>query len=310
MLCDCRAKKEIVKLNVEVDECNSKFETIEKKLYEVLQEKNNAQGQTKKAEERLSSATATIKKYVTDAAQRDAVIDELQKKLFRAQHDPMEMAQQVGVSLKSLEKVKRALSRRPLLSNVVVDCSTDKTTRRYLTRVANCITPVVEAVCSRPKFKDNKADVSGVASMVLRKLAHKRTRKVGDVRHTGKRARRKLDFDLHKEFLGRDLVTFLEELAKSWRESFRVGEREVAGRILQLTLAGIPARRGRVSDWLGPMFFNEEVPIESGSNVRLLKDTKAVKFRNRYATTSLGMYLPNMYTSLTFAFTCTLLTQI
>jgi len=53
---------------------------------------------------------------------------------------------------------------------------------------------------------------------------------------------------------------------------------------------------GRVSDWLGPKYFNDDVDLTSGCRVRLLKQTDKAKFRNSYEHTCLGMSCVSAYT--------------
>ena len=223
------------------------------------------------------------------------MIEELEGHLARMKHDPVALSQQLGVSPTSLEKVKRACSTGALLTNSVRNCTPTENsqsyTNKHLNKVSACIGPAIAKLCEMSKFADNKGDAHGVAQLILNKLGRKRARKVGDTR-TKAKARRKLDFHMHRRVLGKDLCDFLGELATSWRQAFRLGEREAADRILQLTLVAIPAKRKRVSDWLGPMFFNEELPVEAGSNIRLVRKSDRFKgkyrFRNRYTSTSLS----------------------
>ena len=41
-------------------------------------------------------------------------------------------------------------------------------------------------------------------------------------------------------------------------------------------------RSGRVTEWLGPSYFNEEVPIVAGCPVRIMRDKDPAAFRNTY----------------------------
>ena len=81
---------------------------------------------------------------------------------------------------------------------------------------------------------------------------------------------------------------FLSDMAASWKQARRNHDREAAARILQITLKGIPKGTGRVSDWLGPMYFNDVRPVQSGCRVRVLKTSDNAKFRNDFANTTLG----------------------
>ena len=112
---------------------------------------------------------------------------------------------------------------------------------RFLKRVEKTLTPVIEKICSGPKFKNGKTDVAGVAAMVLGKIAR------------GKSSRRKLKFGSQRpRGVTVELDSLLKELAGRWRHAFRDYDRDTSARLLQLTLKAIPRGTGRVSDWLGP----------------------------------------------------------
>ena len=219
--------------------------------------------------------------------------------------DPVELAKKVGVSPNSIKKIESNCGRRSgdLRSFKEQDCSSPAAGERnyYQERVARCLTPSLQKICQMPKFKQNGEDVSGVARLLLKKLSSdndsagdnsvKGTPRWRRKRRHKYKASRKLDFDGHRHIIGKELDGVLRELGESWRTTFRAGERDAAARILQMTLTSIPQRRGRVSDWLGPMYFDEVLPVERNSNIRLLNkaDIKSgTKFRNRYTNTSLG----------------------
>ena len=84
-----------------------------------------------------------------------------------------------------------------------------------------------------------------------------------------------------------DLDKYLREVAKSWRTLRRSNDRDTATLMLQVALASIPRRSGRVSEWLGPAYFDEELPISQGCQVRILRDADHAKFRNAYKYTKL-----------------------
>ena len=67
-----------------------------------------------------------------------------------------------------------------------------------------------------------------------------------------------------------ELDNFLREVAKSWRTLRRSNDRDTATLMLQLALVSIPRRSGRVAEWLGPAYFDEELPITRGCQVRIL----------------------------------------
>ena len=84
-----------------------------------------------------------------------------------------------------------------------------------------------------------------------------------------------------------DLDMYLREVAKSWRTLRRKNDRDMATLLLQLALASIPKRSGRVSEWLGPSYFDEELPITRGCQVRILREADPAKFRNAYKYTKI-----------------------
>ena len=84
-----------------------------------------------------------------------------------------------------------------------------------------------------------------------------------------------------------DLDIFLKDVADSWRTSMRAKDRHRANTILQLALAAIPRRSGRVTKWLGPSYFDEVLPIVAGARVRILRGSDPATFRNAYKTTRL-----------------------
>lgn len=52
--------------------------------------------------------------------------------------------------------------------------------------------------------------------------------------------------------------------------------------MVQLALSAIPRGTGRVAEWLGPAYFDEELPITAGSTVRILRQDDPASFRNPY----------------------------
>lgn len=190
------------------------------------------------------------------------------------------LSQMLGVSPSSLTRVEKAAKLGTLCSEITGHAGTPPKGKRsrFLERVVTELTPAIEKICEYPKFQDGQSDSSGVASMILGKIARNKSRK--------SKSRRQLKFGTP---LGEcpELDSLLKDLAKSWRSAFRNQDRPAANRLLQMTVACIPSRRGRVSDWLGPHYFNEEVKVVSTSPIRLLKTTDTAKFRNGYTNTSL-----------------------
>ena len=217
----------------------------------------------------------------------------------------------MGVSPTALKKVKRAVSKGALRSNTLNDATPPAPGERnyFLERVVSSITPAVLKVCSIPEFRNSNKDPEGVARLVLRRIAgHKGRKMAGKIRiGTKRKVKKRLDFD--NDAISPDLDSLLKEMASSWKVAMRNHDRNSAARILQITLQAIPCRHGvcsgcmyastvcnlshtlagRVSDWLGPDYFDDEVDVVSGCPVRVLKITDKAKFRNSYEHTCLGM---------------------
>ena len=84
-----------------------------------------------------------------------------------------------------------------------------------------------------------------------------------------------------------DLKRLLGELATSWRSARRALDKHTANKILQLALTAIPRRLGRVTEWLGPDFFDDVLPVTAGCRVRILRNKDTAGFRNAYKITNL-----------------------
>ena len=196
-------------------------------------------------------------------------------------HSVVGLSQMLGVSPSSMTQVERAAKEGTLCSDITGDASTPQKGQRsrFLERVVTELTPAIEKICEYPKFLDGQSDSRGVASMILGKIARKKSRTA--------KSRRKLKYGNRPLGVCDELDSLLKELAISWRSAFRNHDRPAAKRLLQMTVSSIPSRRGRVSDWLGPQYFNEEVEVVSGSPIRLLKDSDQAKFRNGYTHTTL-----------------------
>ena len=78
------------------------------------------------------------------------------------------------------------------------------------------------------------------------------------------------------------LDAHLKEVAESWRSYKRLHDRDTATLLVQLALSAIPRGSGRIAEWLGPAYFDEELPITAGSEVRILRHDDSASFRNGY----------------------------
>ena len=157
------------------------------------------------------------------------------------------LASMLGVSFESMAKVQKASKRGSLTSSMLDSAQTTTTKARdqpeFLKRVTSTLTPIVEQVCSYPKFADGKSDPGGVASMILGKIARAKSAK----------CKRKLKYDRPKG-VSVELDAVLKEFGEAWRTVRRNQDRDASARVLQLALKAIPPRKGRVTDWLGPRY--------------------------------------------------------
>jgi len=225
---------------------------------------------------RLKVERDEMKKTLKAMTDLDASIEEA-----TSGHSVVGLSQMLGVSPSSMTQVERAAKLGTLCSEITGNASTPPKGQRsrFLERVATELTPAIEKICEYPKFQNGQSDSSGVASMILGKIARKKSKK--------SKSRRQLKFGNRPMGVCPELDSLLQDMAKSWRSAFRNQDRPAADRLLQMTVACIPSRRGRVSDWLGPHYFNEEVEVVSSSPIRLLKATDTAKFRNGYTNTTL-----------------------
>ena len=157
----------------------------------------------------------------------------------------VDLASVIGVSPIKMGKVLQASKRGSLSTELMENAATTATKYdekpAFIKRVEATLTPLVEHICSIPKFKAGQADSGGVASMILGKIARKKSAK----------CKRRLDYGRPKQITA-ELDACLKELGVAWRTAFREHDRDLSARLLQLTLKTIPPRSRRVSDWLGP----------------------------------------------------------
>ena len=157
----------------------------------------------------------------------------------------VDLASVIGVSPNKMAKVVNASKRGSLSTELMDNAETNATNcdnkPAFLKRVAATLTPLVEHFCAIPKFKSGQSDMGGVASMILGKIARKKSSK----------CKRRLNYGRPKQVTP-ELDTVLKELAVAWRTAFRDHDRDLSARLLQLTLKTIPAHSGVVTQWLGP----------------------------------------------------------
>ena len=266
-------------LRNEVEEANEQRSQLLRRMQqETAEARHNFKTQTDRLRE---EAVAKLREQGEIHAR---VQSELEKKIEKARAvlNPLHVADVLGVSPKSMEKVKAASRKGSLVearrSSDRASKSDAKARNRFHERIASSLTPVMKRICSMPKFgSHSKSDAATVAEILLKKIS--KTRK--------KPIRRRL-FGI-----GPELKSFLHEMGKEWRTAFRNYDRAAADTLLQCTLKAIPKRSGYVAQWLGPEIFNEELPVSPGSPVRILEPQKKstcnpVRFRNGYQHSKLG----------------------
>jgi len=174
---------------------------------------------------------------------------------------------------------------------------------RFLEDVARAYTPIIEKMCSIPTF-NSESKPRRVLQKVVQRVARKR--KGQAIAHSRLGSKRKLVFNMkesasskppkpsHSTIVDENTDQFLRDMAKTWRQHRRNNDRSAAAVVVQLTLRGIPKVPGRVSDWLGPKYFDEVLPITRGCRLRVLKKSdydQGTRFRNKFENTTLGSVL-------------------
>ena len=179
--------------------------------------------------------------------------------------------------------------------------SSESTRDRFLENVGRAYTPIVRKILTRPQFS-GESSPGRVLQKVVQRFSKKR--KGTATVHGRRKSMRKLIFNTpavgdnkhHNHSTSQPLLdehteAFLMNMASTWRQHRRNHDREAAATVLQLTLKAIPKGTGRVSDWLGPKYFDEIDAVTAGCAVRLLKKediAQGVKFRNSYEHSGLG----------------------
>ena len=206
---------------------------------------------------------------------------------------PTGLANLLHLSPNSKEAVSKATKRGVLRTDT--SASPGERRNQFMESVAAAYTPIIEKVVSTPTFQ-------GVSrpKRVLEQVVHRiSTKRKGAAIIHGRRRVRKLILNAAKLpkkkpnaepecKIGVHTDKFLSEMGTSWRQARRNNDRDGAARILQISLKAIPKGTGRVSDWLGPKFFDEVKPITTGCRVRILRESDHSKFRNVYKNSCLG----------------------
>jgi len=228
---EVEAQKKLKAVEVEAQK---KLKAVGDHLCELQEEKARLQGAYDKEKSLRAHEAAATQSALQDAMSGKNVVG---------------LASMLGVSPKSLDKVENASKRGSLQTTMFEDASTPAEKVRdqnsFVKRIAATLTPVVERVCAAPKFMNGKTDVGGVASLILGKIARKKSQK----------SKRRLNFDARPRGVSPDLDSLLKEMAEAWRDAWRNHNRDASARILQLTLKAIPQRTGRVTSWLGPRYY-------------------------------------------------------
>ena len=202
----------------------------------------------------------------------------------KALKTPLGLAKALELSPGTQKKVSVS-SYSGLLRGTGIKHALENPRKRFVGRIKRSLTPLVKTICSFPKFEDGKTDIAGVAQLILKKIMKscKTQRSLfdeGAKTEDSKRSGRISD----------ELHAFLQEMGSRWRHEMFAHDRDAARQIEEITLKAIETRSrkklGRVTDWLGPKYFDSIVPITLYSEVRILNPTDTrTKFRNACAGT-------------------------
>lgn len=111
--------------------------------------------------------------------------------------------------------------------------------------VVNSLAPIIEKVCSIPKFANNTSDAPGVAMQVLERVGRVTGRFAASRSNQLRKTKRKIQFDKDKgDCISPQLHETLCELGRSWQQLMTNHDRDGATLVLQMTLKAIPKRSG------------------------------------------------------------------
>ena len=256
--------------------------------------------------ESASRVTRLEKEVIAIKHERDEVVAALKEvtldrdRAVAAMNDvdtPTGLANLLHLSPASKEAVSKATKRG--VARTDKSASPGEKRNGFMENVGAAYTPIIEKLVSTPTFQ-GVARPKRVLEQVVHRLSAKR--KGAAIIHGRRVSKRKLilnpaklpkkkpkeepqcKIDAHTD-------KFLSEMGTSWRQARRNNDRDGAARILQITLKAIPRGTGRVSDWLGPKYFDEVKPITTGCRVRILRETDPAKFRNLYENSCLGAWV-------------------
>ena len=224
--------------------------------------------------QRAESAQATLSQRLRD--------DECAKQTLKT---PLGLAKALELSPGTQEKVSLNTYSGGLLRGNGIKHALENPKKKFVGRIKRCLTPLVKTICSFPKFEDGKTDIAGVAKLILNRIIKscKTQRTLFD---DGVKTQKTKPNDFR---ISDELHSFLQEMGSRWRAHMFAHDRDAAREIEGIALKAIGNKKrnvGRVTDWLGPKYFDSIVPITLYSEVRILNpQDKKTKFRNPCAGT-------------------------
>lgn len=273
----------VVRMRQERDDLLCRLQSREKELVRQGLELKSMRQEIKEGRKREE---AMVEDLTQAEFERDAVQAQVKT--------PVGLAKLLQLSPKSCERVAAAAAGG--VGRTQSSASPNPEQRnRFMERVVKCYTPIVEKLCSRPLFDGGTPRPERVVQQVMTKISQNRK---GEATAGSRwRCQRKLVFNKFSkpatdrqapDLFDTHLDGFLRDMAGSWRQARRNHERGRAATIVQIVLKTIPKKGyGRVSDWLGPRYFDEVLDIEPGSKIRVLSKGDHAKHRNDFEHSSL-----------------------
>ena len=256
---------------------------------------------SKRYREQEAESTAAAKKMKFEhEAERTSLmqrVQDAQSALCQRVHDeecakqalktPLGLAKALELSPGTQKKMSISTYSSGFLRGHGIKHALENPRKRFVGRIKRCLTPLVKTICSFPKFEDGNTDIAGVAQLILKKIMKscktQRTLFAEEGAKTEEDSKR-------SDRISDELDAFLKEMGSRWRDEMFAHDRDAARQIEEITLKAIGTRQGkklgRVTDWLGPKYFDSIVPITLYSEVRILNPTDTrTKFRNACAGT-------------------------
>ena len=199
--------------------------------------------------QRAESAQATLSQRLRD--------DECAKQTLKT---PLGLAKALELSPGTQEKVALNTYSGGLLRGNGIKHALENPKKKFIGRIKRCLTPLVKTICSFPKVEDGNTDILGVAKLILHRIikSYKTQRTLFE---DGVKTQ---ETKPNHFCISDELDSFLQEMGSRWRSHTFAHERDAARQIEGIALKAIGNKErnvGRVTDWLGPKYFDSIVPI-------------------------------------------------